>query len=178
MHRGSFFHFFPTKDDLLLAVLAQRAQSMRERMLAGPFHPDVPPLARFDRFFRMLAAHLRQQRDNTGAVHGCPIGNVVIELATRSPAVRGAAAAVFDVMRGVFEQTLRDAKAVGELPPTMDAATGATAILAYMQGLAVIGKAFGDLDEVERVGARAMLLVGAATPPAPAARSRRAPKRR
>lgn len=174
MHRGSFFHFFPTKDDLLLEVLAMHAQSMRARMLAGPFHPDLPPLSRFGRFFGQLAAHLRQQRNETGAVHGCPIGNVVIELATRSPAVRAAAAAVFDVMRSVFEQTLRDAKAAGELPPATDPATGATAILAYMQGLAVVGKAYGNLDELERIGARVLMLVGGSplTPAAPPRRSR------
>src|SRR6186713_628993 len=61
IHKGSFFHFFPSKDDLLLAVLDRHAQRVDTMLREGPFRPDVPPLERFARFFRGMASTIRGQ---------------------------------------------------------------------------------------------------------------------
>lgn len=162
VHKGSFFHFFPSKDDLLLAVLDRYAEQIGEHLVAGPFAPDVPPLARFERFFARLGAQMQQEIARDGCIRGCPIGNVVLELATRSPAVRAAAARVFDRMRTVFEQALDEALARGELLPGTDPRTAATALLAYLQGLAVLGKAYGAAGGLDRLAGRVPALLGVA----------------
>ncbi|MEZ5964223.1 MAG: TetR/AcrR family transcriptional regulator [Planctomycetota bacterium] len=149
VHKGSFFHFFASKEDLLLAVLDRHAHEIRSWLDAGPFCPDVPPLQRVARFFAGMAEQARQDIAATGAMRGCPIGNVSSELATRIPAVRAATARVFAVMEEVFAQTLREGVAVGELAPDLDPDITARALLAYMQGLAVLGKAFADVNRLD-----------------------------
>ncbi len=161
IHKGSFFHFFASKDDLLLAVLDRYAEQVRVRLTEGPFRRDVPPLQRVRRFFAGILESVRGEVDRIGCTRGCPIGNVASELATRSPAVRAATARVFDVMRAVFADALREAVATGELDEDVDAEAAAGAVLAYLQGLAVLGKAYGDVAQLERLGGRVMGLISA-----------------
>jgi len=161
VHKGSFFHFFPTKDALLFAVLDHWAQQVDSGFRSGPFARDVPPLDRFSRFFGGCLAHLREQIEQDGCARGCPIGNVVLELSTRSAAIRKAAARVFDVMRSVFKEALDEAVARGDLPRSTDVDATSGALLAYLQGLAVIGKAYGDVGALAKWGARAEALIRA-----------------
>lgn len=159
VHKGSFFHFFPTKDALLLAVLERHAQQVAADFRAGPFARDVAPLARFERFFGGCLAHMKEQIDRDGCARGCPIGNVVLELSTRSAVIRKAAARVFDVMRAIFKEALDEAVARGDLPRSTDVDATSGALLAYLQGLAVIGKAYGDIGALSKWGARAEALI-------------------
>ena len=166
VHKGSFFHFFATKEQLLLAVLDRYARDMDASLRAGPFKPDVAPLARFERFFAGLGDHFRDQMAREGAFRGCPIGNVVIELSTRDAKARAAAARVFDAMRALFAETFEEAVRRGELPAATDARAAADAALAVLQGIAVLGKAYGDEALLEGVAARAVRWIRTGAPAA------------
>jgi TetR/AcrR family transcriptional repressor of nem operon len=159
VNKGSFFHFFESKHDLLIAVLERLANEVREHLVSGPFSPEVPPLERLDRFLGELGSEMKEECRGTGAPKGCPFGNIISELATRDPAARDAAARALDVMRSLFADTLREAVADGSLPPDVDAEVGADAITAYLQGLAVFSKAYGDPARVEKIGVLLPLLV-------------------
>lgn len=160
VHKGSFFHFFGSKEDLLLAVLERHAQEIRGWLYDGPFRPDTPPLQRFARFFHGMAERAHRELAATGAFRGCPIGNVSSELATRIPAVRAATARVFDVMQQVFAQTVRDGITAGELARDLDPDATARALLAYMQGMAVLGKAYADVTRLAGLVRGAATLLG------------------
>src|SRR5918912_2787057 len=43
VHKGSFYHFFPSKRDLLLAALDAQWEQAKQTMLEPAFAPDVPP---------------------------------------------------------------------------------------------------------------------------------------
>jgi TetR/AcrR family transcriptional regulator, transcriptional repressor for nem operon len=159
VHKGSFFHFFASKDDLLLAVLDRHAQRMRTGLRDGPFRSDVPPLERFEQFFGWLGGAMREQKARTGCMHGCPIGNLVLELATRDPKIREAAARVFDELQAVFAETLDQAIRDGQLPDDTDTAVTAATLLVWMQGLAVVGKAYGDAAQLRRIAASVAMLL-------------------
>ncbi|MCA8949991.1 MAG: TetR/AcrR family transcriptional regulator [Planctomycetes bacterium] len=159
VHKGSFFHFFPSKQALLLAVLERHATDLDARLRQGPFAPDVPPLQRFERFFGWLGNTARGQLEQDGRFRGCPIGNLVSELGTRDDAARAAAAAVFDRLLAVFEETVREAVAVGELPAATDARTAAHAVLVWMQGLSVLAKSYGTAAPLGDLVARGIAML-------------------
>jgi TetR/AcrR family transcriptional repressor of nem operon len=163
VNKGSFFHFFASKEALLLAVIEHHAGCIRDRLMSGVFRPDVPPLARLERYFGERRAALRQ--DRAGAFRGCPIGNLVSELGTRDEAARDAAARVLDMIRECIVEVLREAVADGSLPADVDVELAAGAIVAYMQGLAVLGKAYRDPARLERLGEIIPLLVGTRSVP-------------
>lgn len=151
VHKGSFFHFFPSKDDLLLAVLERYAHDIGAMLRDGPFRRDVPPRERFERFFASRLERVRGEVERVGCWRGCPIGNIVIELGTRNEKVRKAAARVFDVMQEVFAEAIDDARAADDRAFDVDTKTAAATVLASLQGLTVLGKAYGDPRQVERI---------------------------
>ena len=151
VNKGSFFHFFESKGALLIAVLDRYAAELRAHLQDGPFRRDVPPLDRLKRFLSELGASMREERNRTGCLRGCPIGNIVSELATRDAAARDAAARALDVFRDVFADVLREAVAEGSLPAGADVDVGADALVVYLQGLAVFGKAYRDPARLARL---------------------------
>jgi TetR/AcrR family transcriptional repressor of nem operon len=156
IHKGSFFHFFASKEALLVAVIERHAEELRAGLAAGPFAADVPPLARIARFFAGMSKTAHDECRKTGSFRGCPIGNVVAELATREEPVRAAAQGAFDVLRGAFHGALADAVRAGELPRTFAVDAAADALLAAMQGLALLGKAYRDPARLDRLGAHVL----------------------
>jgi TetR/AcrR family transcriptional repressor of nem operon len=174
VNKGSFFHFFASKEALLLAVIEHHSDCIRERLMSGPFRRDVPPLARLERYFHERRAALRDQRSRTGSFRGCPIGNLVSELGTRDEAARDAAARVLDLIRQCIADVLREAAADGSLSADVDVELAAGAIVTYMQGLAVLGKAYRDPARIDRLGELIPVLIGARS--VPKRRKARAPR--
>lgn len=160
VRKGSFFHFFRSKEDLLLVVLERQREALRETMLRPAFAPDVPPLERFRRYFAAAARQMGQQLQAQGEFHGCPIGNVASELGTRSQVVREKAREVFEEVRGVFLKTLREGVRAGEIPAGYDCPAGAMALLAFSQGLAILAKTYNDPRRFRGVWKQAFLAAG------------------
>jgi TetR/AcrR family transcriptional repressor of nem operon len=160
VNKGSFFHFFESKNALLVAVIERHGREIRTFIEEGPLKRDVPPLDRVERYLRVMGARMREQRRGDGCSRGCPIGNLVSELGTRDPEVREAAARALEGLRSLFADAFREAEADGSLPEGADVEVTADAIIAYMQGLAVLGKAWGDNARLERVGGMLPVLFG------------------
>jgi len=49
--KGSFYHFFPSKHDLTLAVIDTYFADFKESIIKDAFTSGLPPLERFARFF-------------------------------------------------------------------------------------------------------------------------------
>lgn len=159
--KGSFYHFFPSKHDLMLAALDQQWQRGRNSFLAVAFGADVPPLQRIDRLLEMMAAFETVNKGREGHVLGCPFGNVAAEVGGSEPALTKCANDVFRAMAAMIEDALRDAKRIGQVERSIDEKTAADAIVAYFEGLALLAKARNDPALIRRLGPRAVHLVHA-----------------
>ncbi len=51
VRKGSFYHLFPSKQQQALLALDQAHANMRNSLINKAFTPDLPPLARIERFF-------------------------------------------------------------------------------------------------------------------------------
>src|SRR5580692_6520023 len=83
-HSGSFYHFFPTKQDLLLAVLRAYRDGIESMLLAPAWDGIVDPIAKV---FALLAAY-RGALDSSSCTYGCPIGSLALEIHEPDPPVR------------------------------------------------------------------------------------------
>jgi AcrR family transcriptional regulator len=83
-HSGSFYHFFPTKQDLLLAVLKTYRDGIEPMLLAPAWEGILDPIAKV---FALLAVY-RRALENSGCTYGCPIGSLALELHEPDPPVR------------------------------------------------------------------------------------------
>ena len=169
VNKGSFYYFFPAKRALALAAIEAQWQQARATLLEPAFAPDLPPLARFPRFFDLVAAAHAARAEQTGAVLGCAFGNLALELSTRDEAIRGQLQAVFANYCAYFEAALREAVADGALAP-LDVAQTAQAVLALLEGALLLAKTANDAGVVSRLGGQVLHLIGATGANVPVAR--------
>jgi len=160
--KGSFYHWWPSKRDLAIAMLERAWEQNRARMFDPIFGSDAPVVERFQRYADFLADGLAANRRRTGHVVGCRFGNFAVELSTRDDAVRERVADTFARIAGVFEAAIREGMESGEIAAGTDAHDTAQAILAQMEGLMVVAKAKDDPQVLRRLGRDAARLLGAA----------------
>ena len=81
---GSLYHAFPTKQDLLVAVLDLYRQGIEPMLLAPAWAGVDDPI---EKVFALLAAH-RGMLEASDCLYGCPIGSIALELHEPDPPVR------------------------------------------------------------------------------------------
>ncbi len=84
LNSGSLYHFFPGKQDLLLAVLEAYRDGIGEMLLAPAWGDEPDPI---ERVFKLLGLY-RGLILQTECTYGCPIGSLALELHEADPAVR------------------------------------------------------------------------------------------
>ena len=148
--KGSFYHFFPSKRDLTLAALDRQWETIRRTVLEPAFSKDLPPLKRIARCFDRLFDLQCGVKERTGHVHGCPFGNLALELSTQDGVIRRKVDRIFGELAAYFEQALREAAAAGEIPD-QDVGTTAQTLVAYMEGVILLAKTRNDLNLIKRL---------------------------
>jgi TetR/AcrR family transcriptional repressor of nem operon len=138
-HSGSFYHFFPTKQDLLLAVL-ERYRTGIVTMLIEPAWADVhDPI---ERIFALLARY-RMLLEMSRCAYGCPIGSLALELHEPDPAVRLLLAGNFTGWIDQVENCLIDARKI--LGRGLDTRRTASFVLTVMEGAVMQARTYRDL---------------------------------
>jgi TetR/AcrR family transcriptional repressor of nem operon len=151
VQKGSFYHFFPSKRDLALAVIDDMADDWAHGFVAEAFDQNLPPVERLD--YMVDAAYYWQKAaaDLEGRMPGCLFGNLALEMSTRDDVMRAKLNYVFDKARDRFRATLDEAVAQGALAPMNTEAT-ATAMLAYLEGMILLAKTRNDPDVILTLG--------------------------
>ncbi len=137
---GSLYYFFPTKEDLLLAVLQKYQELLWPIVIQPVFDRVADPV---ERIFGILDGY-RRQLVATGYQSGCPIGNLALELTNSIPAARALIAANFSGWRKAIEQCLGDA--AGRLPASVDQEQLALFVLTTMEGAVMLARAYHSIE--------------------------------
>jgi AcrR family transcriptional regulator len=137
---GSLYHFFPTKEDLLLAVLERYKDLLWPIVMQPVFDRVTDPI---ERIFGVLDGY-RRMLTMTGCGQGCPIGNLALELSDSLPAARELIAENFGGWKDAIRQCLDEA--AGRLPADLDRRRLASFVLAVMEGGVMQAKAYRRLD--------------------------------
>ena len=160
VNKGSFYHFFPSKQALVLAVIEAHTQQLqrgwREVMSA--------PCSLNTRMHHLFEAAYESQRicaNDGGQMLGCPLGNLALELSTHDPCIRLKLSEAFATWTHMIEHALREATTHGDLPP-LDVAATAQTIVAYFQGVVLLAKTRNDPTLVKALAQGAVHLVEAA----------------
>jgi TetR/AcrR family transcriptional repressor of nem operon len=139
-HSGSFYHFFPAKQDLLLAVL-DRYRSGIVPMLIEPAWANVrDPI---ERIFALLARY-RMLLEISQCNFGCPIGSLALELHEPEAEVRQLLAANFTGWIDQIERCLIEARRV--LGRGLDTRRTASFVLSVMEGAVMQARTYRDLE--------------------------------
>lgn len=133
---GSLYYFFPSKEDLLHATLEERKRQLQPEVLTPIFERIDDPI---ERIFALLAGY-RSMLELTDFRHGCPIGNLVIEVGEKHRKTRRLLVENFDNWLQAVAQGVREA--AGRLPNTIDPDEFATFVLVVMEGAVVVARAY------------------------------------
>jgi TetR/AcrR family transcriptional repressor of nem operon len=136
---GSLYHFFESKDQLLLSVLEFAIGYLGPAVMDPVEKGTTDPI---DRIFALL----NQYRDGmvrTGCRMGCPIGNLALEVSDGNLEARRLIHRNFENWAGRIESWL--AEAGDRLPPDVNRAHLARFILTVMEGGLMQSRAANDL---------------------------------
>jgi TetR/AcrR family transcriptional repressor of nem operon len=169
VNSGSLYHFFPSKSDLLVAVLTSFREGIRP-MLLEPAWADVgDPI---ERIFALLARYRKSLAD-TDCTYGCPIGSLALELHEPDLPVRELLAENFSAWIDAIVECLRQAKR--RISPSVDRRELAQFVLITMEGAVMQARTFRDLayfDAAVRQLRRHFKQLDRGAPRAPAKRPR------
>ncbi|MCI0453390.1 MAG: TetR/AcrR family transcriptional regulator [Candidatus Dadabacteria bacterium] len=150
--KGSFYHFFPSKRDLTLAALDYMWGFFREKILEPTFNIDLPLQERFHKFIDTSYKYHSLTKESIGCMLGCHVGNLAVELSTQDEVIREKIEHIFKEWAEYCERLIGKAIASGELPVDIDSLATAQAILAYIEGLLLLGKSYNDPSLIKRLG--------------------------
>ncbi|MHB8575097.1 MAG: TetR/AcrR family transcriptional regulator [Dehalococcoidia bacterium] len=162
VNKGSFYYYFPSKRDLVVAGIEVQWQRIQVALLEPAFAADVPPLDRIVRFFHMAAAMHQERFESGGQVLGCAFGNLALELSTQDPVILATLRQVFAGYCTCFSAAIDEARAAGELriEAATDAAEAARALLAFFEGALLLAKTDNDAGIIARLAPQALALIG------------------
>ena len=144
VNSGSLYHFFPGKQDLLVAVLETYRDGIGPMLLEPAWAGIDDPI---DRIFALLAKY-RQLIVLTECSYGCPIGSLALELHEPDPIVRERMAENFDKWTGAIRGCLELARA--RLPEGSDLQAIAEFVLTVMEGAVMQSRTHRDVAFFDR----------------------------
>jgi TetR/AcrR family transcriptional repressor of nem operon len=141
---GSLYHYFPGKQDLLLAVLQAYRDGIGPMLLAPAWEGVSDPV---EKVFALLARY-RLSIVQTDCVYGCPIGSLALELHEPDPPVRALLADNFAAWVDAIAQCLDEAGA--RLPAQLNRRALAEFVLTTMEGGVMQSRTHRDVAYFDR----------------------------
>jgi AcrR family transcriptional regulator len=144
VNSGSLYHFFPGKQDLLIAVLEAYRDGIRPMLLEPAWGNVADPV---EKLFALLGKY-RSLIVETECDYGCPIGSLALELHEADPAVRRLLAENFENWVGAVEGCLEEAR--DRFPPDADLRALAELALTVMEGGVMQARTHRDVAHFDR----------------------------
>jgi TetR/AcrR family transcriptional regulator, transcriptional repressor for nem operon len=144
VNSGSLYHFFPAKQDVLIAVLEAYRESIGPMLLEPAWGGVADPV---ERVFALLERY-RLALLETDCTYGCPIGSLALELHEPDLSVRTLIAANFTGWVDHVEACLSEAR--GRFPEGTDLRALAEMALNIMEGGVMQSRTFRDIGYFDR----------------------------
>lgn len=134
--KGSFYHYFKSKDDLGVAIIEQYGQQMRESLESHLQAAQGSAMNRLKSYFCQILAYFEENFCRCN----CLLGNLGQELAIQNPAMREIIFTHYRAVERIIADVLRQAKTEGELAESADETILAKMFFAAWEGCLVRAK--------------------------------------
>jgi TetR/AcrR family transcriptional regulator, transcriptional repressor for nem operon len=141
---GSMYHFFKTKQDLILGVLDRLAEIMYPALLAPIWEAEKDPI---ERIFGLLGRYRRAILD-TKFSYGCPVGRLAVEVSSEMTEVHAKIAMNFEGWSSAVRKCLENAG--GRLPKGMDLKMLSRFVLTVMEGGVMQARSYKSIEPFDQ----------------------------
>ena len=142
INKGTFYHFFPSKIDLLLEVIEGYVTGIAQRYNAIAASDESPA-----RKLRNVFLVPQNQNESWKAIHGvasgCFLGNIILELAATEPVVREKSKWAIGQWSLALQPIVGEFLAAEKIR-NLDAPAAADVIIGIVQGAHVLAKVKND----------------------------------
>ncbi len=153
--KGSFYHYFESKEDFAIQALHYYYSPRIERFAAALAASELSPRERILQCYRDLVGYFANQQEPN---HQCFIGSLCHEMTEESQPIGYAASAILQRSNQILADCLGEACAAGELPADQDPVALAGFISAAWEGALLrmkvdrqIGPLHGFIQQLERL---------------------------
>jgi TetR/AcrR family transcriptional regulator, transcriptional repressor for nem operon len=154
--KGSFYHFFKSKDELVVAALDAHWES-RQPQLEQIFAESNPPLDRLRDYFASVNKRQTDLAKKFGRPPGCLYGKVGIEVSADSE-IGKKVQSIMAAYVAYYERALRGAAAQGH--KIADVPGKARALFAFMEGVLTQARIQDDYEIMKNLGKSAFRFLG------------------
>lgn len=143
--KGSFYHYFDSKEDFGLAIIEYFDCGFSSKVLTAFANAELTPLAR-------LRAYYETTRENLSANDcrkGCLIGNLSQEMADQSETLRHALCDVMAKWRDLFATCIAEGQATGEISPNFPPDRMAELLLSSWEGAVMRAKTTKNIEPID-----------------------------
>jgi TetR/AcrR family transcriptional regulator, transcriptional repressor for nem operon len=145
---GSMYHFFKTKEDLILGVLDRLAEIMYPALLAPIWEKESDPI---ERIFGLLERYRRAILDSKFS-YGCPVGRLATEIPAEMVAVHDKIAMNFEGWSTAVRKCLEAAGS--RLPKGMDLKMLSRFVLTVMEGGVMQSRSYRSIEPFDQAVAQ------------------------
>ena len=162
VNKGSFYHFFSSKRELLLDVVES---AWDETGMLRDCEGEIPhrPVEHLQRYLEELFAVHYADKEANGRVRGSLIANVALELGSSEPEVGKKLDELLRRETAIFETLLVEAQDRGEVS-LGNTRFAAQALVASLHGLLMLAKVRNDLSVLPDAENELLRLVGVTQP--------------
>src|SRR5574337_1292028 len=143
--KGSFFHYFESKEELGKAVLDRYVVSMSHAARNAPFMKKSDPLQRVYGYIDFMITLSKEPERRSG----CLLGNFAQVLTDTHPEIRAQCAAHFRLWADMLKQELDAAKTAYKVKG-LNTGTLADHFIALFEGSLMLAKTRQDLDVIPK----------------------------
>jgi TetR/AcrR family transcriptional repressor of nem operon len=158
VRKGSFYHFFKSKAELIIAALESHFEGARGEF-DRIFSPSIPPVDRLRGFFDFMVRRQAEKAKQIGRVLGCPYASAGVSASSEDQLIREHVEQIFAVYTKYFETALRDGKADGSIP-VKDIPTAVETVFDFIEGAMSTARIRNSLKPIEKMGRGAFMLLG------------------
>ena len=115
--KGSFYHYFASKEDFALQALQHVYGPRLQRYAQALANPAASPCERILGYYAELVEHFSRQEK---LEYHCFIGSLSFEMAELSPSLGAEVDAILQRSADILQACLEEAQAQGELPANED----------------------------------------------------------
>ncbi|WP_018348768.1 TetR/AcrR family transcriptional regulator [Longispora albida] len=148
VRKGSFYHFFESKQALVLAAIDAHWAAQRPGWVTTLASPGGP--ASLEKLLADQVAYQRYTLAATGSIRGCLLANLALELSSADEVIKARLAAIFD------EQISLVAAELGGDKPL------ARAVLAQLEGMVLFARLANSVSPLDDLWPQTQRLLGPA----------------